>query len=205
MPPQLIFPYLFSGLNLFTTLSCATGSEFPGSVLGRNDAGNLLLLADLDPPANLNLKRPWYYATVSSVPEYSVAIKQKSRICSSFQRKWTRDKNKSDTDSCRFEQGCSYFRLSYSLLSHLIFSQIQNYAVQGDEIQLSIATEQPERYEVKIDPAQAPTRLNTGLSSAVMYLTLIRECFSYETFLKKNLEDISPFCGATDTLVLDFW
>ena len=24
-------------------------------------------------------------------------------------------------------------------------------------------------------------------------------------FLKKNLEDISPFCGATDTPVLDFW
>ena len=63
----------------------------------------------------------------------------------------------------------------------MIFSQIQNYAIQGDEIQLSISTEQPERYEVKIDPAQAPTRLNTGLSSAVMYLTLIRECFSYET------------------------
>ena len=76
-------------------------------------------------------------------------------------------------DSGRFEQGCSYFRLS-----RLIFPQIQNYAVQGDEIQLSIATEQPERYEVMIDPAQAPTRLNTALSSAVMYLTLIRECFS---------------------------
>ena len=25
------------------------------------------------------------------------------------------------------------------------------------------------------------------------------------TFKKKNLEDISPFCGATDTPVLDFW
>ena len=25
------------------------------------------------------------------------------------------------------------------------------------------------------------------------------------TFFKKNLEDISPFCGATDTPVLDFW
>ena len=72
MPPQLIFPYLFSDLNLFTTLSCATGSEFPGSVLGRSDAGNLLLLADLDPPANLNLKRPWYYAAVGSIYEYSV-------------------------------------------------------------------------------------------------------------------------------------
>ena len=24
-------------------------------------------------------------------------------------------------------------------------------------------------------------------------------------FFKKNLEDISPFCGATDTPVLDFW
>ena len=26
-----------------------------------------------------------------------------------------------------------------------------------------------------------------------------------ETFLKKILEDISPFCGATDTPVLDYW
>ena len=27
----------------------------------------------------------------------------------------------------------------------------------------------------------------------------------HETFLKNNLEDISPFCGATDTLIFDFW
>ena len=27
----------------------------------------------------------------------------------------------------------------------------------------------------------------------------------FKHYLKKNLEDISPFCGATDTLVLDFW
>ena len=66
---------------MFTTLSCATGTEFPGSVLGRTDAGNLLLLADLDPPANLNLKRPWYYAAVSSVSECSVRIKQRNKLC----------------------------------------------------------------------------------------------------------------------------
>ena len=27
----------------------------------------------------------------------------------------------------------------------------------------------------------------------------------FSVFLKKNLEDISHFCGATDTPVLDFW
>ena len=32
-----------------------------------------------------------------------------------------------------------------------------------------------------------------------------RTHFTSDQFFKKNLEDISPFCGATDTPVLDFW
>ena len=41
--------------------------------------------------------------------------------------------------------------------------------------------------------------LRGGLCKSLTY-DVIRNLF-----LKKFLEDISPFCGATDTLVLDFW
>ena len=36
-------------------------------------------------------------------------------------------------------------------------------------------------------------------------LELSMELSSNSIFVKSNLEDISPFCGATDIPVLDFW
>ncbi len=59
------FCVLVPALPVETTLECATGSEFPGSIFGRTNAGNLILLLDPSPPSNLYLKRPWYYACVS--------------------------------------------------------------------------------------------------------------------------------------------
>ena len=34
---------------------------------------------------------------------------------------------------------------------------------------------------------------------------LIKSTKKNKTFLEKNLEDVSPFCRATDTPVLEFW
>ena len=40
-----------------------------------------------------------------------------------------------------------------------------------------------------------------------IYCFLTKICFpsTYNFFKKKNLEDINPFYGSTDTPVLDFW